>query len=121
MDMWQQYNVFGDFPPHDVTQRLHQIKQEDDISSDQYMYTASEKSPKKNFNQDFQKFIEVIPKMDCYDMKKKKTSCVTVFWALWSSFLKKIIMRSCKNTIVHLIYCRFFLIILAHCATTQSR
>ena len=45
--MWQQYNVFGDFPPHDVTQRLHQIKQEDDISSDQYMYTASEKSQKK--------------------------------------------------------------------------
>ena len=38
--MWQQYNVFGDFPPHDVTQRLHQIKQEDDISS---VYVHSER------------------------------------------------------------------------------
>ena len=78
--MWQQYNVFGDFPPHDVTQRLHQIKQEDDISS---VYVHSErKITKKNFNQDFQKFIEVVPKMHCYDMKKKKKLHVLLFFGL---------------------------------------
>ena len=80
LDMWQQYNVFGDFPPHDVTQRLHQIKQEDDISS---VYVHSEqKITKKNFNQDFQKFIEVVPKMHCYDMKKKKNFHVLLFFGL---------------------------------------
>ena len=51
--MWQLYNVFGGFPPHDVTQRLHQIKQEDDISS---VYTASEKS-KKNISIKFFKTL----------------------------------------------------------------
>ena len=57
--MWQQYNVFGDFPPHEVTQRLHQIKQEDDISS-VYTHTVSEKSQKK-FQSSFLKIYRSSP------------------------------------------------------------
>ena len=80
LDMWQLYNVFGDFPSHDVTQRLHQIKQEDDISS---VYTASEKS-KKIFQSSFLKLYRSSPQIGLLWHEKKLHELF--FWPLIKLF-----------------------------------
>ena len=85
--MWQQYNVFGDFPPHDVTQRLHQIKQEDDISS---VYVHSErKITKKKFQSRFSKIYRSNPQNGLLWHEEKKNFMCYCFLGFVIKLFKK--------------------------------